>query len=77
VLSELIILGSYHIFSKVLVFDDQIETHIYDILGDAGKALPCSYCGDVEQNNLYSLQAEEHCQKMGRGHGLARTWYCI
>jgi hypothetical protein len=79
VLSELRILGSNHILSKLLVCDDQIETHIYDILGDAGKALPCYYCGDVEQNNLSSLQTDEHfplcnaCQKMGRGHGLART----
>ena len=83
VLNELRILGSDHILSKVfvseaLVCDDPIETHIYDILGDAGKALPCYYCGDLEQKNLFSLQTDEHfplchaCQKMGRGHGLRR-----
>ena len=82
-LSELRILGSDHILSKVfvseaLVCDDPIEAHIYDVLGDAGQPLPCFYCGDVEQKNLFSLQTDEHfplckaCQEIGRGHGLRR-----
>ena len=80
-LSELRILGSGHILSKVfvseaLVCDDPIEAHIYDIL--LGEALPCYYCGDVEQKNLFSVQTDEQyplckdCHNMGRGHGLRR-----
>ena len=60
ILSELRILGGNHILSKVFVSEamtcgDPIEPHVYDILDEAGKPLPCYYCGDVDQKSLFSL----------------------
>jgi hypothetical protein len=82
-LTEFRILGNRSIFTKMFVSealtcDDAVEAHLYDILEDAGKVLPCFYCGEVEQKNLFSLITEEafplcfSCQKMGRGAGVRR-----
>ena len=82
-LTEFRILGNGSIFTKVFVSealtcDDAIEAHLYDVLEDAGKVLPCFYCGENDQNKQFSLVTEEayplcfSCQKMGRGVGVRR-----
>ena len=81
-LSELRLLGSNNILAKVFVSealtcDDPVEAHLFDILG-AGKPLPCYYCGELEQNKLFSLLTEDSfplcqaCQQLGKGPGARR-----
>ena len=58
-LIELRILGNGNIFSKVFVSealtcDDAIEAHLYDILEDAERKMPCLYFGEVEQKKLFT-----------------------
>ena len=82
-LSEVRMLGEENILSKVFVdeaitCDSAIEAHIYDILLDTGKPLPCYYCGDTDEKNLFSKLTDENfplccsCDGLGRGAGLRR-----
>ena len=82
-LSELSILGKRNILSKVFVSEaltceDPVESHLYDILENEGKPMPRFYCGEIKQENLYSLVTVESfplckfCQKMVRRCGQRR-----
>ena len=83
ILTELRIIGSENILYKVFVSEaltceDQIETHLYDILENVGGPLPCLYCGEEDPRRLFSVMMEETfplckaCQKLGRGAGARR-----
>ena len=81
--SAIRMLGERNILSKVFVSEaltceDPVESHLYDILENEGKPMPCFYCGELKQENLVSLATVESfplcgvCQKRGRGCGQRR-----
>ena len=83
ILSELRILGSDNILTKVFVSealtcDDPIEANLYDILESGGLPLPCFYCGEFELREMFSVMSEDSfplckaCHKLGRGEGAKR-----
>ena len=58
IFTELRIIGSHHIFSKLFVSealtcDDPLESHLYDILEGVGHPLPCFYCGEDDQKKIF------------------------
>lgn len=82
-LTELRILAPDNILKKLFVdealtCESSIETHMYDILLTLRKPLPCSYCGEKEEQELFSKLTDEnfplclHCKGKGRGAGARR-----
>ena len=78
ILTELRIIGSHHIFSKLFVSealtcDDPLESHLYDILEGVGHPLPCFYCGEDDQKKIFSVMEVQMfplckaCKNVGRG----------
>ena len=77
-LSELRIIGKGNILSKVfidesLTCDAPVETHMFDVLVELGRPLPCYYCGENSQTNIVSTLSQEKfplcrkCEAAGRG----------
>ena len=82
-LSELRILGSRNVLSKIFVdesltCDSPVESHMYDILLMNKKPLPCSHCGETDEIKMFSKLSDEcfplckDCQDRGRGAGARR-----
>ena len=82
-LTELRIIGSGNVLKKIfvdesLVCESPIESHMFDILLSLKKPLPCNYCGENEEERMYSKLTEEcfplckSCEIKGRGAGLRR-----
>ena len=82
-LTELRILGSKNIFSKVFVdealtCDSPIESHLFDVLMYLKQSLPCSHCGEVRESELSSKLTDDTfplCkayEQKGRGAGKRR-----
>ena len=82
-LSELRIIGDDNVLSKVFIDEalmcaSPMEAHVYDVLISSGKSLPCFYCGDTQEGNMFSKLTDESyplcksCQRAGRGAGSRR-----
>ena len=82
-LAELRMLGTGNILKKLFVdeslrCDSPLEPHMFDILISLRKPLPCSYCGEKEEERLFSNLTEEQfplcksCNEKGRGAGVRR-----
>lgn len=82
-LTELRIIGSGNVLKKIfvdetLVCESPIEAHMFDILLSQKKPLPCHYCGEIEEEMMFSKLTEEcfplckSCEIKGRGAGLRR-----
>ena len=83
IISELRILGKENIFSKIFVdealtCDSPVECHMFDILMDLRKPLPCYYCGEKDPRKIKENLTDEkfplcqQCQAKGRGAGTRR-----
>ena len=71
-LSEVRMLGEENILSRVFVdeaitCDSAIEAHIYGILLDTGKSLPCFHCGYTDEKNFPLCCS---CDGLGRRAGV-------
>ena len=82
-LTELRIIGSGNVLKKIfvdesLVCESPIESHMFDILLSLKKPLPCNYCGENDEERMFSKLTEEcfplcnSCEIKGRGAGLRR-----
>ena len=76
-------MGNTEVLSKVFVDESlncssPVEAHVYDVLLTSGKSLPCFYCGDSLEGNMFSKLTEEsyplcrNCHNVGRGAGTRR-----
>ena len=81
--TELRILGNGNILSKffvdeALTCESTVEAHMFDVLINLGKPLPCFYCGEKDLRRIkLNLTDEkfplcEKCQISGRGAGTRR-----
>ena len=82
-LTELRILGTGSVLKKIFVdesltCDSPVEPHMFDILVDRKKPLPCSHCGETEESRIFSELMDAcfplciSCHEKGRGAGLRR-----
>jgi thymidylate kinase len=82
-LTELRILGTGSVLKKIFVdesltCDSPVEPHMFDILIDRKKPLPCSHCGETEESRIFSKLMDDcfplciSCHAKGRGAGLRR-----
>jgi hypothetical protein len=82
-LRELRNIGSGSMLRKIfldesLVCESPIESHMFDILLSLKKPLPCNYCGENEEERMFSKLTEESfplcnsCEIKGRKAGLRR-----
>ena len=77
-LVEMRILGTGNVLKKVfadksLTCESPVEANMYHVLIEERKSLSCSYCGEIEDNLLFSKLTVDcfplclNCQKKGRG----------